>query len=111
MIDARRPTTNGAIIDGKTTMSRSGTSGSWTMLGSGLDIFESVIRRFREKNFPRARGAAGFSPPKMKTAGESPPLHRDEEVAYPAFLYAVIGWLRLSTTSRVITHSLMECSD
>jgi hypothetical protein len=28
MIDARRPTTNGAIIDGNTTMSRSGTSGS-----------------------------------------------------------------------------------
>src|SRR5947209_18076092 len=32
-IEARRPTTNGAIIDGKTTMSRSGTRGSVVISG------------------------------------------------------------------------------
>src|SRR5687767_2682897 len=57
MIEARLPTTNGAIIDGNTTMSRRGTRGSWRMLGSGFDMFETVIRRFEWKNFPGAGGA------------------------------------------------------
>src|SRR5688500_3024277 len=38
MMDARRPTTNGAIIEGNTTMSRSGTSGSCVWIVSGFDI-------------------------------------------------------------------------
>ena len=49
-IEARRPTTNGAIIDGKTTMSRSGTSGSvvisvvgmWFVLAIGTELLVCI---------------------------------------------------------------------
>jgi hypothetical protein len=38
-MEARRPTTNGAIIDGKTTMSRNGTRGSVVISGFWLGMW------------------------------------------------------------------------
>src|SRR5690242_6048023 len=58
MIEARRPTTNGAIIDGKTTISRSGTRGSWAMCDSGLDIFRDCYTPNAGQKLP-ASGKAG----------------------------------------------------
>ena len=58
-IDDARPTTKGAIIRGKTTMSRSGTSGRRRVAGRSGGVAGEVIRVYLlvRELWPRAEGA------------------------------------------------------